>query len=122
MIKLQEITKTFNAGQHNEVRPVRGISLQIDQGGLTVFKGASGSGKTTLLGMIGAMSRPTSGRIWLHEDEITSFPEHFLTTLRRKHFGFIFQVFNLLPGLSALDNVMLPALPTGLRTGTMAVR
>jgi len=113
MIRLENIKKTFNQGRPNEFAAVRGISLAVEANRLTVFKGPSGSGKTTLLSLIGCMSRPTSGRIHLFDREITSLPERFLTEIRRKTFGFIFQQFNLIKGVTALENVMLPAYPSG---------
>ena len=72
-----------------------------------------GSGKTTLLTLIGCLARPTQGRIWLNDELISALPERFMTEVRRRTFGFIFQRFNLIRGLSALENVMLPAYPTG---------
>ncbi|OGP74308.1 MAG: ABC transporter ATP-binding protein [Deltaproteobacteria bacterium RBG_13_58_19] len=113
MIELKDITKVFNAGRLNEVVAVAGVSLSLEAGQVTVFKGPSGSGKTTLLGLIGCMARPTAGRIMLGDREITSLPERFLTAIRRQTFGFIFQQFNLLKGITVLENIMLPAYPTG---------
>ncbi|MGE5841834.1 MAG: ABC transporter ATP-binding protein [Deltaproteobacteria bacterium] len=113
MIELKEIRKVFNSGKPNEFSAVRGISLSIEAGKATVLKGPSGSGKTTLLSLIGCMARPTSGRIMLFDREITSLPERFLTEIRRKTFGFIFQQFNLIKGITALENAMLPAYPLG---------
>src|SRR4030043_1573499 len=113
MIELVNIRKIFNMGKPNEFTAIDGISLQIDSGKMTVLKGPSGSGKTTLLSLIGCMARPTSGRIHLMDREITSLPERFLTEIRRKTFGFIFQQFNLIKGITVLENVMLPAYPTG---------
>jgi putative ABC transport system ATP-binding protein len=113
LIALKDITKVFNQGKPNEFTALRGVSLSIDSSRMTVFKGSSGAGKTTLLSLIGCMSRPTSGRIYLMDREITSLPERFLTEIRRKTFGFIFQQFNLIQGITALENVMLPAYPSG---------
>jgi putative ABC transport system ATP-binding protein len=113
MIELIDVRKVFNAGQPNEFVAVDGVSLVIDAEKTTVFRGPSGSGKTTLLSLIGCMSRPTSGRIRLHDREITSLPERFLTGIRQKTFGFIFQQCNLIKGITALENVMLPAYPSG---------
>ncbi len=113
MIELLNIRKVFNMDKPNEFVAIRGISLSIDSDQVTVLKGPSGSGKTTLLSMIGCMSRPTSGRIKLSDQEITSLPERFLTEIRRKTFGFIFQQFNLIKGITALENTMLPAYPLG---------
>jgi putative ABC transport system ATP-binding protein len=113
MIELIEVRKVFNAGKPNEFVAVDGIGLSIDSNKVTVLKGPSGSGKTTLLSLMGCMARPTAGRITLEEREITSLPERFLTEIRRRTFGFIFQQFNLIKGISALENVMIPAYPDG---------
>lgn len=113
MIHLQNIRKVFNAGRPNEFVAIEGVTLAIDSQGATALKGPSGSGKTTLLSILGCMARPTAGRITLQEREITSLPERFLTEIRRETFGFIFQQFNLIKGITALENVMLPAYPNG---------
>lgn len=113
MIELKNITKVFNQGKPNEFTAIDGVSLSIDSNKVTVFEGPSGSGKTTLLSLIGCMSRPTSGRIHLLDQEITSLPERFLTEIRRKTFGFVFQQFHLIQSITTLENVMLPAYPSG---------
>lgn len=113
MINLKGVRKTFHAGKPDEFMAIRGIDLSIDAKKATVLKGPSGSGKTTLLSLIGCMARPTSGRIWVLGKEITSLPERFLTEIRRKTFGFIFQQLNLIRGITTLENVMLPAFPLG---------
>ena len=113
MIELREVTKVFNAGQPNEFAAVRGVSLTVTGQGCTALTGPSGSGKTTLLSLIGCMARPTAGRIAIEGDVISSLPERFLTEIRRRTFGFIFQQCNLIRGLSARENVMLPGYPTG---------
>jgi putative ABC transport system ATP-binding protein len=127
MIQLVAVVKTYQAGLATPFTAVAGVSLGIPAGQLTVFKGPSGSGKTTLLTLVGCMARPTSGRIHLHglaagvvpqaeaggALEITSLPERYLTAIRRRTFGFIFQQFNLIRGISVLENVLLPTYPTG---------
>ena len=113
MIELIDVRKVFNMGKPNEFVAIHGVSLSIDTNKITVLKGPSGCGKTTLLSLIGCMARPTSGRIKLSEKEITSLPERFLTTVRQRTFGFIFQQFNLIKGVTALENAMLPAYPLG---------
>src|SRR5512137_511408 len=115
MIELTEVRKVFNQGKPNEFTAVDGVSIQLEANQVTVFKGPSGSGKTTLLSLVGCMTRPTSGRIYLMGREITSLPERFLTEIRRKTFGFIFQQFQLINGITVLENVMLPAYPGGER-------
>jgi len=113
MIELHGVTKIFNKGNTNEFCAVDDVNLVIDPLVITVLKGPSGSGKTTVLSIIGAMTKPTEGRVYIHGREITSLPERFLTEIRRKTFGFIFQQFNLIKGITALENVMIPAYPTG---------
>jgi putative ABC transport system ATP-binding protein len=113
MIELQNIRKVYNEGQPNEYIAIHDLSLVICAHQVTVLKGPSGSGKTTLLSILGCMTRPTAGRIRLEDREITSLPERFLTAIRRQTFGFIFQQFNLLKGISVIENVMLPTYPLG---------
>jgi putative ABC transport system ATP-binding protein len=122
MIELVNVRKVFNAGQPNEFVAIDGVSLVIDAERTTVFRGPSGSGKTTLLSLIGCMARPTSGRIRLYDREITSLPERFLTGIRQKTFGFIFQQCNLIKGITALENVMLPAYPSGEKHASLKNR
>jgi putative ABC transport system ATP-binding protein len=113
VIELRDVTKVFNAGQANEYAAVRGVSVVLNGRPATAITGPSGSGKTTLLSLIGCMARPTSGRILIDGEVISSLPERFLTEIRRRTFGFIFQQFNLIRGLTARENVMLPAYPGG---------
>lgn len=122
MIRLNDISKAFNQGQPNEFWAVRDVTLDIDAKRVTVLRGPSGSGKTTLLSMIGCLSRPTSGRIFLGERNLSGLPERFLTQIRRETFGFIFQRFNLIQGLTVLDNVMLPAYPLAPDHGELVQR
>jgi putative ABC transport system ATP-binding protein len=112
MIQLIRITKTFNAGKPNRFNALRRIDLKIELNRVTLFKGSSGSGKTTILSIIGCMVRPTSGRVLLKGREITGLSERFLSKIRRESFGFVFQHFNLINGVTVLENVMLPAYPT----------
>ena len=113
-LELTDIKKVFNQGKPNEFWAINGVSLEIETNRVTCLKGASGSGKTTLLSLIGCLARPTSGRITLNGEQLSGLPERFLTDIRRKRFGFVFQQFNLVQGLSVLENVMLPAYPLGL--------
>ncbi|MBF0471730.1 MAG: ABC transporter ATP-binding protein [Gammaproteobacteria bacterium] len=110
-MQLQQVTKAFHRGAHNELWAVRGVSLTLEAGSFTCFRGASGCGKTTLLSLVGTLSRPTSGRIVLNERQISGMSERFLTEIRRHTFGFIFQRFNLIPGFTVLENIVLPAYP-----------
>jgi putative ABC transport system ATP-binding protein len=111
MIELLHVRKAFNQGRHNEYWALNDISLHIERGRVTALTGPSGSGKTTLLTLLGGLARPTSGRVTFKGEVISGLPERFLTALRRRSFGFVFQQFNLIRGLSAIENVMLPAYP-----------
>ena len=113
LIEARGLRRVFHQGRPDELEALRGVSLSVQAGKITVLRGPSGSGKTSLLALLGAMARPTSGRIFLEGRELTSLPERFLTEVRRRTFGFVFQQFHLVRGLSALDNVMLPAFPLG---------
>ncbi|MBI5580569.1 MAG: ABC transporter ATP-binding protein [Deltaproteobacteria bacterium] len=122
MVELKHITKVFNRNRPDEFTALLDVSLLVRAGKVTVFKGPSGSGKTTLLSIIGAMAKPTSGRVFLEGKEITSLSERFLTEIRRRTFGFIFQQFHLIRGISAIENVMLPATTTGEKHATLRDR
>jgi len=122
MIRLQEVRKVFGEGRPNAFTAVDGVTLTLGGAGVTALKGPSGSGKTTLLALIGCMARPTAGRIRLDDRELTSLPERFLTEVRRRTFGFVFQQFNLVRGITALENVLLPAYPVGEPRGELVAR
>jgi putative ABC transport system ATP-binding protein len=113
MIELASIRKAFNQGRDNEYWALNGIDLHIAANRATVLRGPSGSGKTTLLTVVGCLARPTAGRVRLGGKDISGMPERFLTEIRRRTFGFVFQQYNLIRGLSAVENVMLPAYPLG---------
>jgi putative ABC transport system ATP-binding protein len=104
----RDLTKTYHMGQV-EVHALREVDLEVYRGELLVLLGPSGSGKSTLLNLLGGMDTPTSGSIKLEQTEIGSFSERRLTEYRRRHVGFIFQFFNLLPTLTARENVQVAA-------------
>jgi putative ABC transport system ATP-binding protein len=120
LIELRDVRRVFHQGRPDELTAVDGVSLALEGGEVTVLRGPSGSGKTSLLAVIGGMARPTSGRVFLDGRELTSLPERFLTEVRRRTFGFVFQQFHLVRGLSALENVMLPACPLGVPRAALA--
>jgi putative ABC transport system ATP-binding protein len=113
-VDLDGVRKAFNEDRPNRFWAINGIDLSLPAGGVTVLAGPSGSGKTTLLTLIGCLARPTEGRVRLDGRDISGLPEPFLAALRRQTFGFVFQRFNLIRGLTVLDNVMLPAYPLGI--------
>ncbi|MBF0521132.1 MAG: ABC transporter ATP-binding protein [Nitrospirae bacterium] len=111
MVNVEGVSKVYNSGLPDEMRALTDISFEVFRGEFVVFKGPSGSGKTTLLAQIGCMSRPTSGKITVGQRDVAKLPERFLTEIRRSTFGFIFQQFNLIKGITVLENVMLPLYP-----------
>ena len=103
-IKLKNIKKTFVMGEV-KVPVLHGIDLAIYKGEITVILGASGSGKTTLLNIIGGIEKPTEGEIWFNEKDLAKLSDKKLTLYRRNNIGFIFQFFNLVPTLTAKENI-----------------
>ncbi len=122
MLELTQVTKLYHEGQPNQLAAVSEVDLCLQMGAVTVLEGPSGSGKTSLLTLIGCLARPTSGRVVLNGEALSGLPEQHLAQVRRKTFGFAFQRFNLIPGLSVLDNVMLPAYPLGLPYAQLVAR
>lgn len=111
VIRAEAVTKTYNTGKTNEARALCSVSVSILENDFAVLKGPSGSGKTTLLSLIGCMSRPTSGNLVVEGKDVSHLPERFLTNIRRRIFGFIFQQFNLIHGMTVLQNVLIPLVP-----------
>ena len=110
--RLEGVSKQYEVGDA-VVYALRDVSLDIQEGQFVVLLGPSGSGKTTLLNMLGGLDAPTHGRIWVGGSEITDMNEASLTMYRRKQVGFIFQFFNLVPSLTAGENVEMVAELTG---------
>ena len=108
-VRLEHVTHIYPATDESPpVQVLTDVSLEIRSGDFVVVMGASGSGKSTLLNLIGAVDRPTSGRLFLGDQETSSLPESALTMLRRQSIGFIFQFFNLIPTLNVFENVAFP--------------
>jgi putative ABC transport system ATP-binding protein len=107
LIEMENITKDYRLGE-TIVRALRGIDLSIDRGEFIAIWGPSGSGKTTLLNLIGAIDEPTGGSLSIGGTEVRALSDNERSELRSETIGFIFQGFNLVPVLSALENVMLP--------------
>ncbi|MFO7172610.1 MAG: ABC transporter ATP-binding protein [Bacillota bacterium] len=107
LLRAEEVTRVYGSGP-TRVEALRGVSLAVWRGEVVALQGRSGSGKTTLLNLLGGLDRPTSGRIFLGNLELSRLPEAELTRIRRRHIGFVFQAFALHPLLSAEENVELP--------------
>ena len=113
VISLKNVTKTYRMG-NVDVNAVRGVSLDISPGEFVAVTGPSGSGKSTLMNMIGCLDYPTKGNIYLDSQDISTLDESDLAQIRGKKIGFVFQTFNLIPILSAAENVSLPMIFQGV--------
>lgn len=122
LIHVDEVHKTYHPHLPDAVEAVAGVSLEIAAGEAVVLRGPSGSGKTSLLSLIGCMARPTSGRVTVAGEEVSRLPERFLTLVRRRTFGFVFQQYHLIPELTVRDNVLIPLYPESLSTSDMLHR
>jgi putative ABC transport system ATP-binding protein len=109
--------KKYNEGKSNEVHALRGIDLTVNKGDMMAIMGASGCGKTTLLNMIGHLDKRSSGEIIIDGVDTASLSDSQMTAFRRDNIGFIFQLFNLFPFLTAVENVETPLLLSGVRSG-----
>ena len=116
ILEMNHVSKVYGEGA-TEVKAVQDVSLALEPGEVVLVMGPSGSGKTTLLSMLGALLRPSQGEIRIDGTDLTRLSESQLPRLRLQNFGFIFQDFNLLSGLTALENVMLVAQLAGARNG-----
>jgi putative ABC transport system ATP-binding protein len=105
LIRTENITRSFPSGDGQEIQVLKGLTLDIPAGKLTLLKGRSGSGKTTLMNILGALDPPTSGRIWFGEEELTAMSEEARGKLRRRRIGFVFQSVALIPMMNAYENV-----------------
>lgn len=113
IIKLEEVWKTYKMGE-TKVNALRGLNLAIKEGEFVAIMGPSGSGKSTAVNMVGALDMPTKGKIYLENKDISKLSESDLAQIRGKKIGFIFQQFNLINTLSALENVALPMVFQGI--------
>ncbi|MET0683821.1 MAG: ABC transporter ATP-binding protein [Solirubrobacteraceae bacterium] len=120
-LRAEHLTKTFGEGP-TSVRALRGVDLGVAEGEFVAIMGPSGSGKSTLLHILGGLDRPTAGRLEIEGRRYDELADRELTELRGRTFGFVFQFFNLMPTLTAAENVLLPALVAGERPAAYAAR
>jgi putative ABC transport system ATP-binding protein len=121
MIRLRNLTKHFRQGE-SQVRGLDGVDLDVARGEFVVVMGASGSGKSTLLHLIGGLDVPSAGEVIVDGQSLAAMSDDALTVFRRRRIGFVFQLFNLLPTLTAEENVALPLLLDGRRLGDVQAR
>lgn len=114
LIELRDIYKIYNPGE-SEVRALDGISLRVEKGEFLAIVGHSGSGKSTLMNIVGCLDSPSSGEYFLSGEMVGALTEGRLSEIRNREIGFIFQNFNLIPSLSAAENVELPLIYCGMR-------
>ncbi len=114
ILSTKGLTKTFSLGRELEVHALSDVSFEVGRGDFISIMGPSGSGKSTLLNMIGCLDRPTRGDIFIDGQLVSKLKKSKLTDLRREKIGFVFQQYNLIPTLTALENVMLPLKYTGM--------
>jgi len=117
ILSISDLHKKYNEGKSNEVHALRGIDLTVNKGDMIAIMGASGCGKTTLLNMIGHLDKRSSGSIIIDGVDTASLSDSKMTAFRRDNIGFIFQLFNLFPFLTAVENVETPLLLSGVRSG-----
>ena len=108
IIKIEDVWKSYNMGKAGKLTVLKKITLRIDRGEFVAIAGPSGSGKSTMMNIVGALDIPSQGAVYLKDENIAAMSESSLAVLRGKTVGFVFQQFNLIPTLSALQNVMLP--------------
>ena len=113
VIRIEDVTKVYGMGD-TEVRALAGVSLIVEEGEYCAIMGASGSGKSTAMNIIGCLDRPTDGRYYLDNVDVSSLEDADLAGIRNRKIGFVFQQFHLLPQLTALENVMLPMVYAGI--------
>lgn len=109
VVRLENVVKTYGEGE-TQVQALKGINLSIRRGEFVTIVGASGSGKSTLLHILGGLDRPSSGNVFIGDENIYNYKDNELSIFRRRKVGFIFQFFNLIPVLNVQENIALPAL------------
>ena len=114
MLEMRNVTKRYFIGEPHEITVLKGISLDIREGEFVSIVGQSGSGKSTMMNILGALDRPTSGEYWLNGDDVAGMRDSELSKIRNRKIGFVFQTFNLIPRVTALENVEMPMFYKGV--------
>ena len=114
LIDIQDVYKIYNEDQENEVRALDGVTLSIERGEFVAIVGASGSGKSTLMNILGCLDVPTYGDYFLDGHDVSMLTDQELSKIRNREIGFIFQGYNLIPALNAVENVELPLIYQGV--------
>lgn len=114
VLRLQDVSKTYGKGK-NMIKAIQNINLEIEEGTFVTIVGKSGSGKSTLLHMIGGLDRADSGEIFLQNYQYSTLSNKQMTLMRRRHIGFVFQFFNLIPSLNVYENIVFPIRLDGLK-------
>ena len=121
LIAAERLVKTYRSGDE-ELRALDELSLSIEAGEYTAIIGSSGSGKSTLMNILGALDRPTAGEYWLDGEQVSTMTDARLSELRNRKIGFVFQSFNLLPRLDAVENVGMPLVYAGVKAAARKAR
>jgi len=116
LVRVKDVNRTFHRGSE-DIQVLSGLNLEVPQGEFLALMGPSGSGKTTLLNLIGGLDRPSGGAVEVGGERIDEMPNRKLAVWRARHVGLVFQFYNLLPVLTAVENVELPLLVSGVRAG-----
>lgn len=121
ILEAKALNKTYTVN-HQDIMVLNDISLTVEPGEFVVITGSSGSGKTTLLTLLSGLDKPTSGRVFIDQQDITDASEDDLAPLRNRTIGFVFQSFHLIPSMSAIENIMFPAELKGLENAEKKAR
>lgn len=122
MIRFEQVNKVYKTGKPDETQALQNVSFEIQKGELVLLLGSSGSGKSSILSLLAALNKPSSGAVYFEDTCVSKLPDHFASRYRRNHLGFIFQQYNLIPELSAIENIRVPLIPLKLSKEEQSTR